>query len=337
MHLKYSDYNDQNRLNNLSEKYNIHGFNYTLIKSGTASATRAYGLKNTAPAEEMRPDTIFEAASLTKSLFATLVLRLVDRGVFTLDEKISELAPDIKITGDDRIKEVTIRQVLSHSTGLPNWGNKPELEFLFDPGTDFSYSGEGYYYLQKIVDEVTGKDFCAHFNDEFIRPLNMENSVPVWDKTVPERESHKFSEDGKLVELRQAVDTSGNAPEPNAAWSLYSGAEDYSKFMLEILNDKGHLSESMFKEMISPQSKATSKIYWGLGWGIPVDDPNVIWHWGDNGGYRHLSVMDTETKDGMCIFTNGFGGIDLSIEFLGLVADNNFGQDIVDFIRTAEA
>lgn len=336
MLVKDPNYFNEKVFEDLSRKHDVYGFNYTLIKNGVASKTKAYGLKNNSPEEKMSSSTIFEAASLTKSLFATLVLRFIDRGLFTLDDPISKLAPEIVITKDKRIEEITIRQILSHASGLPNWGSKPNLKFLFNPGIDFSYSGEGYYFLQKILEKITSKDFCSHFYDEFIRPLSMDNSTPVWEPLILENESHTFSDDGKAIELRDCIDTSGNAPEPNAAWSLYSGAEDYSKFMLEILNNQGHLSSTMYHEMVSPQSQATEHVYWGLGFGIPARDQNVIWHWGDNGGYKHLAVMDVKTKDGMCIFTNGFNGIDLSTEFLDLVTDSTFTEDIAYFIEIGE-
>ena len=171
MKLLYTDFADKATLRDLSKRYQIPGFNYCLIKEGVAQPVHAYGVQNAETGEPMLPSTIFEAASLTKTLFACLVLRLVDRGVLTLDEPIAKLAPNVQVSQDERIQTITARQVLSHGTGLPDWDKKPYLKFLFDPGTSYSYSGEGYYYLQKIVNEITGKDFTDHYWDEFLKPI----------------------------------------------------------------------------------------------------------------------------------------------------------------------
>jgi len=329
------DFNDNEKLAILSKKHNVPGITYCIIENGQAKKAVAYGIKNIHTQEPIKPDTMFEAASLTKTLFATLVLRLVDRGLLSLDEPVSLLAPSVIVSKDPRIDTITVRQILSHGTGLPNWEDKP-LQFKFDPGTSYSYAGEGYYYLHKIINVLTGKDFIEHLNDEFFKPLGMVNSAAIWDASVGLRMTNKFEKEGKMAPLRNFVDLAGNAPEPNAAWSLYSGAEDYAKFMLEIMNRHAGLSNSIFAEMIRPQNKADDGVSWGLGWGIPQKDQSVIWHWGDNGGYRSLAAMDICNKDGICIFCNSIGGTDLCIELMDEITDGEFWQDIAKFLETAE-
>ena len=125
MKLLYTDFADKATLRDLSKRYQIPGFNYCLIKEGVAQPVHAYGVQNAETGEPMLPSTIFEAASLTKTLFACLVLRLVDRGVLTLDEPIAKLAPNVQVSQDERIQTITARQVLSHGTGLPDWDKKP--------------------------------------------------------------------------------------------------------------------------------------------------------------------------------------------------------------------
>jgi CubicO group peptidase (beta-lactamase class C family) len=319
----------------LSMRHSVPGLAYALIQGGKIIQAGASGIKNTQTGEQMKPDTMFEAASLTKTLFAVLVLRLADRGVLCLDQPVACLAPAVKVSEDARIDTVTVRQILSHGTGLPDWADKP-LEFKFDPGTSFSYSGEGYYYLHKIVDQITGKDFTEHLNDEFFGPLGMKDSAALWDASVGKRMTNKFEKNGEMAPLRTFVDLCGNAPEPNAAWSLYSGAEDYAKFMLAILNDRAGLSDAAFEEMVKPQNKADARVSWGLGWGIPSKDPSILWHWGDNGGYRSFAAMDLESKDGFCVFCNSTGGTDLCIDFAGRLAGGDCWKDIAAFIETAE-
>lgn len=335
MKLIHTKPNNTERAAELCGKHGVPGLTYALIHQGEIGELGASGVKNTKTGAPMEASTLFEAASLTKTLFATLVLRLADRGVLSLDQPAGPLAPSVKVSEDPRIDKITPRQILSHGAGLPNWADKP-LQFLFEPGSSYSYSGEGYYYLHKIVNQVTGKDFVDHFTDEFFLPLGMSDSAALWNASVGRRMTNKFEKDGTMAPLRDFVDLGGNAPEPNAAWSLYSGAADYAKFMLEILNRKGGLSDAMFREMTRPQNKAGNGIFWGLGWGIPARDPSVLWHWGDNGGYRSFAAMDLKTKDGACIFCNSSGGTDLCLEWMAELTDGEFWQDIAAFLETAE-
>lgn len=335
MKLAQARLTDKKFMEALLDTYCVPGLSYCFICEGQARQAEALGVKNTVTGAAMQADTMFEAASLTKPLFATLVMRLVDKGIIPLDQPLSSMVPSVRLSEDERFYRLTVRQILSHGTGLPGWADKP-LRFLFDPGESFSYSGEAYYYLHKIVNEITGKDFVEHFKDEFFTPLKMNNSRAIWDASILSKMTNKFDRNGKMAPLRDFVDLGGNAPEPNAAWSLYSGAEDYAKFLLEILNHKGHLSAHSFKDMTTAQNNAGNNISWGLGWGIPVKEPSVIWHWGDNGGYRSFAVLDLLTGDGACIFCNAEGGTDLCTAFLARMTDSEFWGDIAKFLETAE-
>ena len=113
MKVLYTDYTDEAKLKELAEKHGVPGFNYCLIKNGVAGVTRAYGVQNAETGKPYEPSTIIEAASLTKTLFACLVMRLVDRGVLTLDEPIAALAPSVQVSQDERIQ--TIRNPIRSS------------------------------------------------------------------------------------------------------------------------------------------------------------------------------------------------------------------------------
>ncbi len=318
-----------------SEKYRVPGITCQMIQDGELLEPESYGICNPDTREPMQEDTVFEAASLTKSMFAVLVLRLVDRGVFTLDEPIARRAPDLRISADERMEHITIRQILSHATGLPNWAEKP-LTFSFDPGEGFRYSGEGYYFLHKIIDRVTGKRFTEHFRDEFFVPLSMNRSAVIWDPDIGQHITHAFDEKGRSVPLRKHVDLAGYAPEPNAAWSLYSTAPDYANFQLELLKHRGSLSEESFMALRTPQNRAADQVSWGLGVGIPDRDPSVLWHWGDNGAYRSFAAIDIETGDGISLFFNGAGGTALGFDCLRRCTDGVFWDEVERFVETAE-
>ena len=107
------------------------------------------------------------------------------------------------------------------------------------------------------------------------------------------------------------------------------------RFLQYIIKEHGGLSEKTFTEMHRPQNWATSEIPWGLGWGLCKQDPSVLWHWGDNDGFKSLSLLDWNSGDAVSIYTNS----DHGFEFWGTVASELTDapmEDIISFVNVAE-
>ena len=110
--------------------------------------------------DKVDSNTLFEAASITKPVFAFAVQRLAERGVIDLDKPLWLYLPYPDIAYDERYKLITAKHVLTHRTGFPNWRSMNEsgkLDIKFTPGTDYGYSGEGFEYLKMVVEKITGK------------------------------------------------------------------------------------------------------------------------------------------------------------------------------------
>ncbi|EEF23577.1 conserved hypothetical protein, partial [Ricinus communis] len=145
----------------------VPGLQLALIRDGKVSYTHAYGYANVEKQQPMRTDTIMYAASLTKAVFAYTVMQLVDEGVLTLDAPLPALLdkplPDYPkfadLKDDPRWRLLTPRMLLSHTSGLLNWryiNENNKLDFKFEPGSRYVYSGEGLNILQIVVEERTG-------------------------------------------------------------------------------------------------------------------------------------------------------------------------------------
>ena len=134
--------------------FKSQGASVAVVKDGRIVYHNGYGVKSEATQEPVDGDTVFEAASMTKPVFAYTVLRLVDRGVLDLDTPLYTYLPYEDIAYDDRYKLITARMVLTHRTGFPNW-RTGKLDIKFTPGTQVSYSGEGFVYLGKVVENNT--------------------------------------------------------------------------------------------------------------------------------------------------------------------------------------
>src|SRR5580704_8371655 len=143
----------------LMEKADIPGMSVALVRDGELVWTGAFGVMNADTKKKVTSETVFEAASLSKPVFAYGVLKLVDEGKLDLDTPLNKyLGNNYDVVNDDRINLITARRVLSHTSGFPNWrpdGSK-SLPINFKPGEKFSYSGEGMVYLSRIVEKITG-------------------------------------------------------------------------------------------------------------------------------------------------------------------------------------
>ena len=318
----------------LMQKYEVPGVTLAVIQNGELTCSGAYGVRNE-QGTPMTEGVLFECASLTKSVFALLAMQEVQAGKIDLDTPIAPLLKEEPWSNDPRFLTITPRQCLSHGCGLPNWQAKP-MDMLFDPGTKFSYSGEGYFLLQKLIEQIEGKNMNELFKERFFGKYGMESSTAYWTPAVYAAFAQGFAKDGTVRKVRSSRRVSGNAPEPNAAWSLYSYAADYARFVQGMICEHGDLDDQTFAEMTKPQNEADTNVEWGLGFGMPKADRNVLWHWGDNDGFKSFSVWDKETKDAVVITTNSDNGMNLYIDLLKQLTDGSYFDDIAAFINGAE-
>lgn len=318
----------------LMKKHTVPGCSIAVIREGNIVWSGACGVRDGQGAP-MTDGVLFECASLTKSMFALLAMQEVDNGKLDLDAPIAPLLNEAPWSDDLRFMRITARQCLCHGSGLPNWQGRP-MDILFDPGTGYSYSGEGYFLLQRLVEQTEGKDMNALFMERFFLPFGMDSSAACWTPNVGAAFSHGFDRGGKVCKVRAERVVSGNSPEPNAAWSLYSHAADYARFLTAMINFRGGLSQAAFDVMTRTQNSAGKGVDWGLGFGIPKADANVMWHWGDNSGFKSFAVWDKATGDGAVITTNSDNGLEFCIETLKYLTGGVFFDDIAAFISAAE-
>lgn len=312
----------------------VPGATAAVIRAGELVFHGAWGVRDEYGVP-MTEGVLFECASLTKSLFALLAMREAELGRIRLDEPIAAQLRGEPWSEDPRYFRLTPRQTLCHASGLPNWEAKP-MHMLFDPGEGFSYSGEGYFLLQRLVEQAEGKDMDELFRAHFFLPYGMESSRACWSPAVGAAFARGFGRDGQIVKRRDSRRTGGNAPEPNAAWSLYSYAADYARFVCRLITERGGLSREGFAEMTAIQISADENIGWGLGFGIVKAEPSVLWHWGDNDGFKSIQIWDKVSGDGAVITTNSDNGPELYFRLLEALTGAEFFGDIRRFIDSAE-
>jgi CubicO group peptidase (beta-lactamase class C family) len=313
------------RLPELMKVADVPGISIAVIRDGKTFSLQQFGVRDTRTAQPVTGDTIFEAASLSKPVFAYAVLKLVDQGKLDLDTPLLKYLPKPYIEGDARLEKITARFVLSHRTGFPNWrGDGHPLTIRFTPGERFSYSGEGFVYLAKVVEQVTGKPLNEYMNEAVFGPLGMTSSSYVWREDYNARTATGHDAAGQPGEKYKPS-------EANAAASLHTTTKDYALFLEAVMQGEG-LKKATLSEMERPQTavdpectncterapKELSKsIFWGLGVGIQeTKEGESLWHWGDNGSFRCFMLAYPKQKTGMVMFTNSENGLSLAPDVL---------------------
>jgi CubicO group peptidase (beta-lactamase class C family) len=289
-------------------------------RDGRCMQTFCAGVTSTSRnAQAINPDTVFEAASLSKPCFALAVLRLVDSGHLALDEPLSSYFPSV---GDERrgLRQITARHALSHSSGLPNLSSDDRpIRAWFPPGERFSYSGEGFVYLQKCVEHITRQPLDAVMRRLVFDPLSMTRSDYVWREDFAP--NFAAPHDGEL--RLQPKSQPSNA---NAASSLHTTVTDFAAFLAAVLSGDLlkpptvdlWLSPSVYVplravESLDPEANPETNphVAWGLGWGLEPGG-GTFFQWGANDGFRAFTMGSVRAKTAVVALTNGDAGLRLA-------------------------
>jgi hypothetical protein len=135
-------------------------------------------------------------------VFTYAVLKLVEQGKLGLDVPLTTYLPKPFIAGDERLAKITARIVMSHRTGFPNWpADDGSVSIYFTPGERFSYSGQGYIYLQRVVEQITGKSLNQYMTEAVFTPLGMTSSSYVRRPDFDALTATGYDSDGKPTEL----------------------------------------------------------------------------------------------------------------------------------------
>jgi CubicO group peptidase (beta-lactamase class C family) len=331
------------RLTDRMKHYHVPGVSIAVFDKGRILWARGFGLADIPGNKPVTPETLFQAASVSKSVTAFAALRLVQQGKLALDEDVNRKLVSWKVPENEftKNKKVTLRRLLSHTAGmnvtsvggyftdepLPTTvqildGQKPAknepVRVDGVPGKEFRYSGGGYVVVQLLLMEVTHKSFPELMNDLVFRPLGMTHStfeVPLrnglWSTAAK-----PYANNGTLAESGWPFGYPAMAPA-----GLWTTPSDLAQFAMAVqkayLGRSNLLSSALAHEMLAYQSE---EIY-GLGVALAQrDHPKRFWHSGANGDYKCLFDAFAETGQGLVSMTNGHGGLGLILELERAVA-----------------
>lgn len=161
----------------------VPGVAIAVVDRGRLAWSRSFGVKNVLTRDPVREDTLFEAASMTKPVFAYVVMRLADEKRLDLDKPLARYRRPANLGIDPNIELITARQVLAHSTGLPNWASEP-LVTSSAPGSRYTYSGEAFIWLQLVVETIMGMGLGSVMQAKLFDPAGMSHSSFGWDEAI---------------------------------------------------------------------------------------------------------------------------------------------------------
>jgi CubicO group peptidase (beta-lactamase class C family) len=319
----------------LLKAHNVPGISMALIHEGKRAWSKGFGVTRIQAGKPVDADTVFECASISKTVFAYAVMKLCEQGKLELDKPLADYGV-IPISDDPRAAKITVRHVLSHQTGLQDWRSSSEpLRISFNPGEGFMYSGEGYFFLQSIITRLMGKtdrsacgkfeadlEVCAtdigeYLEQHVLEPLEMKSSSYITRAKV--KENYAFPHNGQGEVLSKPPQGPVDMARYAAAGGLLTTVNDYATFITQLFkpadNNPHRLNQKSLEAMFTPQVKlpvdqkidgATS---WALGWAVQErKDGNVLVHSGGQSGYRSLAMHSPELRSGFVMFTNSDNG-----------------------------
>ena len=306
------------------DHYGIPGASLAIVSGGERVYARNFGVTNALTAEPVTDDTLFEAASITKCVFAFAVMRLVEEGVVDLDRPLWLDLPFPALEHDERHKLLTARIVLNHQSGLPNWGPREEgsrISFRFTPGTSYGYSGEAIEYLSRVVAKLDGRSVDEILREEALEPMGFVGRT-------------RFHDDPAMRALVArghwpSGPTKGDIPaETGVAHSMYSNAHELSAFLTSLLAGRGLSPEAyldLFELTVArPAGEIAPRMPWRKGFGLGfmvMESPHglVFGHDGNNGDFRANLEAYRDLDAGYVLFVNHSLGGELSNRLRGFL------------------
>lgn len=320
------------RIDALTRSAGVQGLTVAVFNDARTVYHEAFGHADLPGRRSLETTTEFYGASLSKAVFAVLVMRLVEGGVIDLDRPLQTYLKEplaakhgkawhedlSHLAGDPRLPKITARMSLSHTTGLPNWRwfePDQKLRIHFEPGSRYSYSGEGMTLLQIVLEKITGTRLNALMEEHVFGPYGMKTSSYTWQERFEADYALGHKADGTTYPKDK--DNAARAPS-----TLETTPEDYARFMEAVLRGDG-LTAKSWSEIFSPQIRIRSRtqfgpgaleetdandgirLSYGLGWGL-LHTPHGwgAFKEGHGDGFQHYSIVFRDRRLGVLLMSN---------------------------------
>lgn len=334
---QFSEYLDR-QIPMLMEDYSVPGVSILILKDGKKQWSRAYGYADRQHQQSLTVESVMMAHSISKSVTAWGVMKLVEEGQVRLDDPLSKYLDSWTLPESEfSHQKVTVRRLLSNSAGVslgtlgvhyaPSESIPPlteslsgdEVRLVRPPGTVFMYSNSGYALLELLIQEVTGMDFAEYMENEILMPLGMNKS--------------SFELDNEIVsEVPLGYDLNGNTVSVyrypyRASGGLFSTLGDIGTFVASGFSEQAAetvLLQESIDELYKPQISVSGMFgyvadSYGMGHFIEMlpNGDKAVWHGGQGLGWMTHFHAIPERGDGIVILTNSQRSWPLMAQILG--------------------
>lgn len=321
------------------EDLGIPGASIAVIRGGEIAWARGYGMADREEERPVTPETLFQAASISKPVAALAALDMAEEGLMELDTDINAYLESWQLPGNGftENEKVTLRRILNHTAGTTVWGfpgynrrdtipstvevlsgegNTDAIEVYKEPGESWRYSGGGYTVMQLAMSEVAGRAFPEIMRERVLEPAGM--SASTYRQPLPEelqgRAASAYRGDGSKI------DGSWHVYPEMAAAGLWTTPSDLARYVLEVQRSYGGSGEAILspettREMLRPGMNGH-----GLGPMIASDTLSFS-HGGSNAGFRSQVIGFMDGGDGVVIMTNSDRGGRLMQELVYTVSE----------------
>jgi CubicO group peptidase (beta-lactamase class C family) len=317
----------------------VPGVSVAVIHDGKIEWARGFGVTSLG-GPSVTPDTLFQAASISKPVAALAVLKLVEAGRINLDTDVNQYLKSWKLPQNQFTEKnkVTVRELLTHTAGLTVHGfggyastatlptlvqvlngekpaNSAPIRVDTPPGTLWRYSGGGYVIAQQMLQDVAGEPFAKLMHDTVLVPIGMTRSS--YEQPLPK---------SRLPEVATPYDSNGQPiggphsyPEEAPA-GLWTTPSDLARYAIEVQKSLVGASNRVISAAMTHQMLTPGMNGWGLGPEVGGGESHRYFsHGGANEGYR-CNLVAYNQGDGLVVMTNGDNGGGLAAEILGAVA-----------------
>ncbi|MEM6805280.1 MAG: serine hydrolase domain-containing protein [Bacteroidota bacterium] len=327
---------DETFIQNFMEEHKIPGISIAVVTEGEISYTKAFGVADSKKGTPLTTETLFQAASISKSVAASLYMRQVQAGKISLDASINDYLSSWKLPPykNQADQVASVRQLLSHTggtnmSGFLGWRQDkkriPTLDELLEgkrvhmwekkikhkyvPGYQYQYSGGVYCVLEKAISELNDKDFPALIQEEVLEACGMDASFYNYKKLSVEQEkriSIGHKKNGKPVKGNY------NVYPQMAAAGLWTTPSDLARFLIEIQKSlkasSSFLSQESAQEMITiPKLESGQISSYGLGFQLFLDKENQVngfSHSGSNWGFSCIMASHASDEKAFVVMSN---------------------------------
>ena len=301
-------------------EYNIPGVSIGLVKNDSILYNKGYGIRSITSNKLVTENTIFHTASISKLFTAVAIIKLIEQEMITIDDKLIDILPELKYD-DQRVKEITIKNLLNHTSGIPDisnyhWDNNNQsdnslkeyvldlnLKLDSDPSSEYQYSNLAYDILGYVIEKVSHSTFDDYLKENVLNKSGMYDSDFRYFKI---EDSLKTSPHSKrwvtknIYERKTYPYTREHAPSS----TLNSSTKDLSNWMISFLQTLDYSSlDNQYSTMIEPTFSSNQNI--GLGFQLSeINSNKTIGHYGGDKGFRSYLIMIPEEKIGLVVLAN---------------------------------